>query len=62
MNNIEIKFGTDGYDIPNSRFRLTKLKCGSVELAEYDSHSGRLNGGIFIPKEDIQTLIKLLSK
>jgi hypothetical protein len=60
--NKEIKFGTDGYDEPDSRFKFTKYKNGDVGLEEYDSNSGRIKGSIFIPKEDIERLIELLSQ
>jgi hypothetical protein len=62
MERIEIKFGTNGYGEPNSRFKFIKYKDGDVELQEYDSHNGRIKDSVYIPKEDIKKLIELLSK
>jgi hypothetical protein len=59
--NTEIKFGTDGYGEPNSRYRFTKSGNGDVILDEYDSNSGRIKGSVYIFKEDIKRLIELLS-
>lgn len=61
MMKEEIKFGTDGYGNSNSRFRLTKHEDGDVRLTQYDPHNGLPKDSVYIPKEDIQTLIKLLS-
>ena len=62
MERIEIKFGTNGYGEPNSRFKFIKYENGDVKLQGYDSHSGRINDDLYIPKEDIKKLIELLSK
>jgi hypothetical protein len=62
QRNNFIKFGTNGYGEPNSRFKFIKYENGDVELQGYDCHSGRINDDLYIPKEDIKKLIELLSK
>ena len=57
-----IKFGTNVYGEPKSKFKFTKYDDGDVLLQEYDPYSGLIKDSVYIFKEDIQTLIELLSK